>query len=183
MKHRLLALGLTVAVTAMAQVKIDLVPKTSGTLSVTSEEFRDKGVIPSKNSASGGNASPRLNWSTVPAKTKSIAIIVDDPDANGFVHWVIYNLSHETNQLPNALPRSDRLNALGSAMQGKNSACGIGYFGPKPPPGRAHHYHFKVYALDVMLPIPPGATKAEVERAMSGHVLASGQLVGLFATR
>jgi Raf kinase inhibitor-like YbhB/YbcL family protein len=184
MRYRLLAIGLiSASVLGFGQTKIDLTPKTPTALTVTSEDFRDGTRIPSKNSASGGNASPRLNWSTVPAKTKSVALLVDDPDANGFVHWILYNVSPETNQLQSGLPRSDRLNVIGSAMQGRNGTGGLGYFGPKPPPGKAHHYQFKVYALDIMLPIKPGASKVEVERAMSGHVLSKGELVGLFTTR
>jgi Raf kinase inhibitor-like YbhB/YbcL family protein len=185
MKRRFTAFGFA-ALAAIAsacgppQAKLDLQSKTNSALTVTAAEFAPGQVIPGKNTAKGANLSPTISWTTVPGKTKSVTVIVDDPDANGFVHWVIYNISAETNKLPAGLPGTAQLNALGSVNQGKNGTGSLGYFGPKPPPGKPHHYHFRVYALDVLLPLKPAASAAEVQRAMSGHILAQGDLVGIY---
>ena len=158
----------------------DLTSKTANSLTVSAAEFQPGQPIPVRNSATGGNVSPQVSWSNVPAETKSVALIVDDSDARGFVHWVIYNIPPGTTLLPSGLPASATVPQASQALQGKNSAGSVGYFGPKPPPGDAHHYHFHVYALDEMLPISAGKSKDDVERAMSGHVLAQGELIGLF---
>jgi len=159
----------------------DLQSKTGDTLTVTSPQFGSGETIPAKYSANGGNLSPSISWSTPPAETKSLAMIVDDSDANGFVHWVIFNLPPDTKSLPAGLPQTDWLNQLkGKVMQGKNSRNSTGYFGPQPPPGKPHHYHFHVYALDSTLSLNGGASKDAVDKAMAGHVLAQGELVGTF---
>lgn len=162
------------------QAKLDLQSKTNSNLTVSAKEFSPGQRISGRNSAVGGNVSPSITWTTVPGKTKSVTLILQDPDANGFVHWLVYNISPETNTLPAGLPGTVQLNALGSVNQGKNGAGTVGYYGPKPPPGKAHHYHFRVYALDIMLPLKPGASLGEIQRNMSGHVLAQGELIGTF---
>ena len=179
----LLAIAMVrVACASGGSQKVDLTPKTTTSISVSSTAFQAGRAIPVRNSGYGANVSPALTWSTPPSKTRSVVLIVDDPDAPGgtFTHWLLYNLSGETNSLPAGLPKTSQLNQIGSAAQGKNDTGNIGYFGPRPPAGKAHHYHFKVYALDLPLGLNPGASRAQVLRAMSGHVLASGELVGLF---
>ncbi|HWA83193.1 MAG TPA: YbhB/YbcL family Raf kinase inhibitor-like protein [Fimbriimonadaceae bacterium] len=158
----------------------DLMSKTDKTLSVTSEAFRAGQAIPAKCTADGGNRSPALHWTAAPSDSKSIAVIVDDSDANGYAHWLLFNLPPETTGLPEGVPRGGPLNSLGNAMQGRNSHGEPGYFGPQPPPGSPHHYHFHVYALDRMLPLNPGASKDDVIRAMSSHVLAQGEVTGVY---
>lgn len=153
-------------------VNADLNPKTQTVLHVQTAEFQPGQAIPVQNSALGGNAIPTVSWSAVPDSTKSVAIIVDDSDANGFTHWVVFGIPPTTVYLAS----SD----LGAAIQGENSSGTVGYFGPKPPPGKVHHYHFHVYALDSMLPLQAGAKKEDVLKAMSGPVLAQGELVGTF---
>jgi hypothetical protein len=105
---------------------------------------------------------------------------MDDPDAPGrtWVHWVLYNLPAELRALPEGLPK-DKEFADGT-RQGRNDFARIGYGGPCPPRGPAHRYFFKLYALDVRLDQPPGASKADIEKAMEKHILAQGQLMGRY---
>ena len=148
------------------------------TMHLTSTSFQNQ--IPAKFTCSGANISPQLAWSAPPAKTASLALIVTDPNAprGTWVHWVLYNLPAGTRALP------EGLSALGQlpdgALQGRNDFGEIGYGGPCPPPGSPHHYVFTLYALDAKLNLPVGATRAQVEAALQGHILASGRLVGLF---
>lgn len=107
-------------------------------------------------------------------------MIVDDPDANGYVHWVIFNLPPSITMLPAGLPPTGKLPSLANALQGQNSHGEPSYFGPQPPPGKPHHYHFHVYALDEMLPLKAGASRDEVVKAMSHHVLAQGEIIGTY---
>lgn len=133
-------------------------------------------------SLKGGNEVPTLHWSGAPKETKTFAIIVDDPDApsHTWVHWVVYNIPASEEGIAGGLGRKRSL--PNGTMQGINDFKQIGYDGPQPPPGKPHRYFFKVYALDKALDIPAGATKAALEKAMKGHVLASAQLIGTFAT-
>ncbi|MBU6410245.1 MAG: YbhB/YbcL family Raf kinase inhibitor-like protein [Verrucomicrobia bacterium] len=144
-------------------------------LSVSSTAFSAGKTIPQKYTCSGGDISPPLAWTRPPAKSRSIALICEDPDAPSgtFTHWVLYNLPPGTVALDEgAVP--------GGALQGLNDFRHIGYGGPCPPPGKPHHYYFKVYALDHPVGLPAGATKEELNKAMSGHILAEGELVGVF---
>ncbi|HTQ10468.1 MAG TPA: YbhB/YbcL family Raf kinase inhibitor-like protein [Fimbriimonadaceae bacterium] len=162
----------------------DLQSKGGGTLTVQSDQFKEGQPIPVKNSANGGDISPSISWSAPPAGTKSLALIVDDSDAKGFVHWIVFNIPPDTNSLPAGLPQTDWLNQLkGKVLQGKNGQDSTGYFGPRPPAGMPHHYHFHVYALDSTLDLNGGASRADVEKAMSNHVLAQGELTGTFESK
>lgn len=165
---------------SMTKSKLDLDPEGEITLGVTSTAFPAGGTIPNENSAYGADRSPELQWSGVGGK--AYAVIMHDPDAPGgdFTHWVIYNLPEGTTKLPADLPKVDHLPSLGGAKQGRNDHGGVGYFGPRPPAGPPHHYRFEVYALDSPLDVPPGASRGEVEQAMSGRVRAKGALVGLY---
>ena len=149
-------------------------------MQVKSTAFEENGLIPRKYTCDGADVSPPLRWAKPPAGTKSIALICDDPDApmGTWVHWVIYGLSPEPIWLPEGvLPQKS---VLGGAKQGMTDFRRIGYGGPCPPKGPAHRYFFKVYALDVELNLPPGATKQDVEKAMKGHILSEGQLMGKY---
>ncbi|MGD0097396.1 MAG: YbhB/YbcL family Raf kinase inhibitor-like protein [Terracidiphilus sp.] len=136
--------------------------------------------MPSKFTCDGAGISPQLAWSAPPAGTASFALIVADPDAplRTFVHWVIYDLPATSRALPEAMPAQGQL-ADGS-RQGRNDFDNLGYGGPCPPGHSPHHYVFTVYALDTKLNLPPGASQAQVDAAMRGHVLASGVLIGLY---
>ena len=151
------------------------------TMNLSSTSFQDGLQIPAKFTCSGAGISPQLAWTAPPAKTASLALIVTDPDAprGTWVHWVLYNLpAAGTRALPEGLPALDQL--PDGALQGRNDFGKIGYGGPCPPPGSPHHYVFTLYALDAKLNLPVGATRAQVEAAMQGHILASGRLVGMF---
>jgi len=147
---------------------------------LSSPSFDQGGAIPVKHTCDGEDISPPLAWSGVPEGAKSLALICDDPDApmKTWVHWVIYDIPADTTSLPENLPKSETV--LGSAKQGKNDFGRTGYGGPCPPPGKPHRYYFKLYALDTELGLKPGATKRELLRAMEGHVLGEGQLMGTY---
>jgi Raf kinase inhibitor-like YbhB/YbcL family protein len=124
--------------------------------------------------------SPPLSWSQVPDGTKSIAVLCDDPDAPGgdWVHWVFFNLPPDTQKLDEGVPRKDQL--PNGAIQGMTDYGRVGYDGPCPPPGRPHRYVFKVYALDTTLDLDSSAEKPDLLKAMEGHILAQGELMGRF---
>src|SRR2546423_8256086 len=152
---------------------------TGGSIKLTSTAFKDGEPMPRQYTCDGVNVSPPLEWSGVPKSAKVIAIIADDPDAPSgtWVHWVLYNLPAENIGMVENLPATENLKAGG--FQGKNDFEKIGYGGPCPPSG-THRYFFKIYALDSELPLKASATKADVEKAISGHVLAQDQLMGTF---
>lgn len=146
---------------------------------LTSTSFKDGESIPRPYTCDGINISPSLEWSGVPGAAKTIAIVCDDPDAPGgtWVHWVLYNLPAENIGLVENLPASENIKAGG--FQGKNDFGKIGYGGPCPPSG-THRYFFRVYALDGELPLKAGATKADLMKAMEGHILLQSQLMGTY---
>jgi len=153
-------------------------------LHISSTAFEANGSIPSRHTCEGEDVSPPLAWSGVPAGTKSLALIVDDPDAPDpdapqmtWVHWVLYNLPADATGLPEgarALPSGTR--------EGRNDWKRTGYGGPCPPIGR-HRYFHKLYALDVALPDLQQPTRAQLEQAMRGHVIAEAELVGTYQKR
>ena len=136
--------------------------------------------IPAKFSCQGADASPALSWNDPPAGTQSFALIVDDPDAPGgtFTHWLIYNIPATARSLPEGVPGDEQL--ADDTRQGRNDFERIGYNGPCPPPGKFHHYIFRLLAVDTKLGLAAGASKSQLEKAVRGHVLASAQLVGKF---
>lgn len=153
------------------------------TMKVTSSAFQQGGPIPAKYTCEGQDTSPPLAWSGAPSSAKSIAIIVDDPDAPDpakpqrvYVHWVVYNIPGGTSSLPENASKSGMPKG---AEQGKNDWGKPQYGGPCPPIGR-HRYFFKVYALDTTLSGLSGPAKADLERAMKGHILDSGELMGTY---
>jgi hypothetical protein len=152
------------------------------TMTITSPAFQDGGMIPERYSCDGDDISPPLRWEPVPAGTRSLALIVDDPDAPSgtFVHWVLYDLPAGTDELPENMPTDKSL--PNGARQGVNDFRKIGYSGPCPP-GGTHRYFFKVYALDGKTDLPAGESKARLLKAMQGHILAQGQIVGRYERR
>ena len=148
-------------------------------IKVTSAAFNDGEMIPSKYTCDGANVSPPLSWSGVPANAKTLALICDDPDAPGktWVHWVVYDLPASTSSLPENVSKEENLAAGGK--QGTTDFKKIGYGGPCPPSG-THRYYFKIYALDVFTSLNPGATKDQLLKAMEGHIVAQGQLMGKY---
>jgi hypothetical protein len=154
---------------------------------IDSPSFRHGSAIPPRFTCDGANVSPPLRWRGAPAGTKSIALIVDDPDAPDpaapkrvWVHWVLYNVLAATSELAEG---ATRRTLPPDAREGVNDGGHVGYDGPCPPKGR-HRYFHKAYALDTVLPdLGARAGKAELERAMSGHVLAHAELVGTYAAK
>jgi len=150
------------------------------TLKITSQAFAHQAQIPQPYTCDGADISPPLAWTEPPGGTKSLALIADDPDApvGTWVHWVLYNIPAQTRTLPENVPKTETL--ADGAKQGLNDFRRIGYGGPCPPPGPAHRYFFKLYALDISLDLPPKATKAQLERAMVGHILEQAELLGRY---
>ena len=148
-------------------------------ISVLSAAFADGGMIPRQYTCDGANISPPLSWSTLPEGAKSIAIIADDPDAPAgtWVHWLVYNLPPDLKGLPEDIPAKETL--ANGGMHGMTDFRRMGYGGPCPPSG-THRYFFKVYALDSLLDLYPGAIKKRLLNAMEGHVLAEGELMGKY---
>jgi Raf kinase inhibitor-like YbhB/YbcL family protein len=142
------------------------------TLTVSSPAFGANTMIPAKYTCEGASVSPALHLGEFPAQTKSLAIIVHDPDASrpgGFTHWVAFDID----------PVQDIAEGFKGGVQATNGAGKTGYIGPCPPTG-VHHYHFMVYALDTRLGLAASTDKAALEKAMEGHILAQGDLVGLY---
>jgi Raf kinase inhibitor-like YbhB/YbcL family protein len=147
---------------------------TEMTVTITSTTFKDGDKIPRVYTCDDQDVSPPLAWTDVPTNTASLALIMDDPDAPSgtFVHWVLFNLPANTNGLAQG--------KNGGGVEGKNDFGRTGYGGPCPPRGSTHRYFIKLYALDKMLDLKAGVTKAQVEKAMQGHILGQGQLMGRY---
>ena len=145
-----------------------------------SSAFGAGGFIPSRYTCSGENVSPELRWTAAPSGTRSFVLIMTDPDAPGgtFVHWVAFNLPPSERNLPVGIPKGDTIPTGG--VQGSNSFDSTGYGGPCPPEGKPHHYFFRLYAIDTRLSLKAGANRREVEQAMTGHILAKAELMGLY---
>lgn len=153
-------------------------------IKVESGSFTEGLEIPDAHSDYGTGVSPQLRWHDAPPGTRAIALVAEDPDApkhSPFTHWLLYNLPGDMNEIPPAIPSEARLPQFNGAAQGFTSNGTIGYFGPHPPKDDGlHRYHFEVFCLDAPLELAPGATRSELMRAMAGHVLAKGEVVGLY---
>jgi Raf kinase inhibitor-like YbhB/YbcL family protein len=142
--------------------------------------FPPGGDIPVRFTCDGSDGSPALEWTEPPAGTQSFTLVADDPDAprGTWVHWVLYDLPARARELPEAVPPDKEL--VSGARQGRNDFRKIGYGGPCPPPGPAHRYYFRLFALDRALGLKSGATRNEIDRAMEGHILARAELMGRY---
>lgn len=153
-------------------------------MELRSDAFPPGGWIPRQHTGDGDDLSPPLHWGGVPEGTGAFALILDDPDAPPglWIHWVLYNLPPELRELPEGVGPQEQLEngALQGACWGVESFERLGYAGPLPPPGPAHHYRFRLSALNAPLLLPPGAIAAEVRAAMEGHILAEAELVGRY---
>lgn len=149
-------------------------------ISIFSDAFEDGGSMPVDYTCEGDNRSPALSWKGLPEGTESITLIADDPDAPSrtFVHWVIYNIPANSKGLAGSVPRNSVLDD--GSLQGKNDFGKTGYNGPCPPPGKPHRFFFRIFALDTRLNLKSGVTGSQVEAAMSGHILARGEMIGKF---
>lgn len=154
------------------------------TFTLTSPSFAAGASIPARHTCDGEDVSPPLAWSGAPAGAKTFALIDDDPDARkagGWVHWVIYNIPASVTELPEGVAKTARPASPAGAAQGTNDFGKTGFNGSCPPPGAPHHYRFTLYALDTALPLEPGATRDEVKKALTGHILGQAGLTGLYA--
>lgn len=184
---RLAGPGLAAALAAAASVA--QAQPAPAPLTVTSPTITAGATIPAQHTADGLNISPALAWSGAPAGTKSFAVVCEDPDVllpptnpQPFVHWVIYNIPATAKGLPESVPidpAAPMPAAIAGAIQGPSGFRRPIYRGPAPPPGKPHHYHFIVYALDVE-GLPAGLTRAQLTEAMAGHIVGQGQLVALY---
>ncbi len=152
-------------------------------MQLLSNAFVNGEEIPAKYTCDGNDFSPPLSIKDVIRGAKSLALIMDDPDAPGgvFVHWVIWNIPPDTASIPEKVPPAKVVSSLGGAKQGVNDFGKVGYRGPCPPPGPPHRYIFKLYTLDKIIDLGPGASKAELEGVMQGHILAQATLMGRYA--
>jgi hypothetical protein len=147
---------------------------------IDSPAFADGQAIHRQYTCDGEDKSPEIRFHGVPEGTRSLALVCDDPDAPGktWVHWVIYDIPADATALPEAVPTDEKLKS--GARQGRNDFGRVGYGGPCPPRGPAHRYFFKAYALDARLDLPAGKTKAELLKAVEGHVLAEAKWMGTY---
>jgi len=143
-----------------------------GMMKIASPEFKNNQPIPDRFTCEGADINPALVIEGIPAAAKSLALIVDDPDApmGTWVHWVVFNIP--------VISRIEENSVVGT--QGINDSGGINYHGPCPPSG-THRYYFKIYALDTLLNLKEGISKKELEKAMQGHILDKAELCGLYS--
>ena len=143
-------------------------------------------TMPRDYTPDGRNVSPPLTWTNVPAGAKELAVICEDPDAGNpppFVHWVIYRIPATAKGVPEGVPidpAAPMPSEIAGAVQGMSGFRRAIYRGPAPPPGKPHHYHFVVYALDANLDLKPGLIRAELLEAIKGHVIGQGELVAIY---
>ena len=180
MKRRLFPItliGAAIALVLATTGSLMAPPNAQKKMSLSSSAFKDGHPIPVDYTCDGKNISPPLAWSGAPADTQSLLLIVDDPDAPAGVwtHWILFNLTTDTSDLP-----EDFVKSPSTAKPGTNDFKKTGYGGPCPPAGKAHRYFFRIFALDTTLNLSPGATRKDVDAAMAKHVLAMGQLMGTY---
>lgn len=152
-------------------------------LHLTSPAFDNGDAIPAKYTCEGRDISPPLQWTGVPNGTRSLSLVCDDPDAptGTWVHWVLYDVPPKFSELAEGVPTSEVTPE--GMKQGRNDFDRTGYGGPCPPPGKAHRYYFRVYALDIAPGLPAGATRDDLMRAIEGHVLEEAELMGRYERR
>jgi Raf kinase inhibitor-like YbhB/YbcL family protein len=147
-------------------------------LAMKATAFAKGGEIPKRHTCDGADLSPALSWNGVSPAALSLALIVDDPDAprGTWTHWLIWNIPAHLTALPEGVPAQEVLE--NGARQGRNDFDRIGYGGPCPPPGKAHRYFFKLYALNTSLDLKAGAGRQELERALKGHIVSQAEWMG-----
>ena len=153
-------------------------PEPPGRLAVTSPAFTDGAAIPPAYTCDGADRSPPLRWEGAPEGTVAFAIVVDDPDAGGFVHWLAWNLPAEVDALDSGASPGGPMPP--GTIEAKNDFGRAGYGGPCPPRGKEHRYRFLIYALDAPLAAGPGAPRDDVERELARHAIAAGELAGRY---
>ena len=185
--HAALLVSIAAAASALTGTAATTGEQTPAAITVTSATLKANETISKDHTADGRNVSPAIAWSGAPAATKQFALIMDDPDAQfgggNFVHWVVYKIPAAAKGLPAELPMDATLTAppeIAGTIQGLSGFRRAGYRGPAPPAGKPHHYTFTVYALDAELPLAEGLNKADLLKAMEGHVIGQGALVAVY---
>jgi len=147
---------------------------------VRTDAFGNGAAIPAKYTCSGADLSPASQWSEAPPNAKSLALIVDDPDAPGgtWTHWVLWDIPAQFSGLPEGVPHDESLRS--GARQGRNDFGKVGYGGPCPPGGKQHRYFFRMYALDKVLELRAGSERPDLEDAMKRHILAQAEWMGVY---
>lgn len=153
-------------------------------IELESPDFAADEAIPKRHTGDGEDVSPELKWSGVPDNAKELVVIMEDPDAPGpvpWTHWMIYKISAAAVGLPGNVGKVERPRTPTGVLQGANSWAEIGYRGPAPPPGRgAHHYHFKLYALNEEMDLKPGLTRNKLLGIIETNIIACGELIGTY---
>lgn len=162
-----------------------VIPVGEPAIRLESSAFQDGQAIPRVSTCDGPNKSPPLAWSGVPDSARSLVLICEDPDApmGTWSHWVLFDIPPHVTNLPANLPQGARIPLAPDGpevRQGTNDFGGLGYGGPCPPSG-THHYVFQLYALDAAPDLPDSPTRPQVLQAIRGHVVAAGQLVGVYS--
>src|SRR5436190_21076480 len=162
---------------AMSAIALATFGAGGGKMKITSPAFQEGGTIPEKFSKNGQNVNPELRIEGAPAEAKSLALIVDDPDApvGLFTHWLVWNIDPKTTEIAES-------SAPNGAVQGTNDYPNLGYGGPQPP-SATHRYYFTIFALDRMLDLKSGAKRREVDAAIRGHVIRQGELMGRYSKK
>ena len=147
---------------------------------LASKDFQAGAAVPRQHTCEGADQSPELHWSDAPAGALTFALVVNDPDApvGDWVHWVAWNIPSPEHEMAANFPRQEQ--TANGTRQGRNDFRKIGYNGPCPPPGKTHRYFFRLYALDTKLDLQPGATRAQLDAAMQGHILAKAEYMGTY---
>ena len=172
--------------TLAAQAPLQPLDQAQVTITVGSPTLIADQTMPRDYTPDGRNLSPPLTWSNLPAGTKELAVVCEDTDAGNpppFVHWVIYRIPATAKGLPEGLPIDPAAampSEIAGAIQGVSGFRRTIYRGPAPPPGKPHHYHFVVYALDADLGLQPGLNRAELLAAIGGHVMGRGEIVAIY---
>ncbi len=157
-------------------------------IEVSSPTLKEGEPVPTLHTPDGRNDSPAIHWSNVPVGTKELAVVCEDPDAGNpppFVHWVVYHIPATAKGVPAALPidGAPMPNEISGAVQGLSGFRRAIYRGPAPPPGKVHHYHFIVYALDIKIATQadqPPLTRVQLLDAMKGHIIGQGEIVATY---
>ncbi|WP_459194029.1 YbhB/YbcL family Raf kinase inhibitor-like protein [Halosimplex sp. J119] len=153
----------------------------SDPLVVSPAAFEAGGAIPEKYTGVGEDVSPPLTVESVPSSAETLALVLDDPDANEYDHWIVWNIPADTTEIPEGIPQEETVDALDGARQGTNNFGEIGYRGPLPPTDDgAHTYRFTTYAVDTTLDVEAGAGRGKLESALDGHVLDRHRFTGEF---
>jgi Raf kinase inhibitor-like YbhB/YbcL family protein len=174
-----LLIGLLAFLALFRHPSISTKSQPEDSLLVTSSSFSDGGSITQLYTCDGAGISPNLRWANAPGATKSFALVMHDPDAPvDFTHWLAYNIPASTHELAEGASAAGAM-PKGSS-EGINNFGRIGYGGPCPPAGSAHHYIFQLYALDSRLDLPAGIARSRLESAMKAHIIARGQIVGIY---